>query len=223
MQSNDPDRARDASTPDRAPRQGGAHRAGQTLGLVGSLALLVGGSLALPDTAGAQVRETPQRERNSMGSPIANPGGPDEGWSARAGIGFTANPTTFLMNLEAQYAFSEWIAVGPMLQLGLDDHYAIVAPTMNVTFKFADLPGPTFDRLIPYTFGGLGLAVINDDRARNDKTSTGFMIDLGAGIEYQLTDNLFLGTQMMFDFLPQQTQGQKFIYAWQIGGLRYAF
>lgn len=221
MAFRNPDSELEESAIERTLRRG--RLAGRTLGITGSFALLLGGSLASPEVVMAQVRETSDGERDGIGDPISNPGGPDEGWSARAGIGFTANPTTFLMNLEAQYAFDDWIAVGPMLQLGLDDHYAIVAPTLNVTFKYADLPGRDFDRLVPYTFGGMGFAVIDDDRARNDKTSTGFMIDLGAGVEYQLTDNLFLGTQVMFDFLPQQTQGQKFIFAWQIGGLRYAF
>lgn len=221
MTFRSPDPVLDESAVERRLRRG--RLAGRTPAVAGTFALLVGGSLASPDVAMAQVRETRDDQVDGIGEPVSNPGGPDEGWSARAGMGFTANPTTYLMNLEVQRALDDWIAVGPMLQLGLDDHYAIVAPTMNVTLKLPDLPGRNFDRFIPYTFAGLGFAVINDDHAHNDKTSAGFMVDLGAGVEYQLTDNLFLGTQMMFDFLPQQTQGQNFIFAWQIGGLRYAF
>lgn len=183
--------------------------------------LSVGGVLAT-EIASAQVESSSTTGDDSPGYRISDPGGPAEGWSARLGAGFTAGPDTFLLNFEAPYAFNEWIAVGPMLQLGLDDDHTIAAPTLNVTLKYPELPG-VFDRVIPYAFGGLGLAVIKDDRARNDDTSVGFLIDVGMGAEYQLSDRVFVGTQMMLDFLPKQTQGQKFIFAWQIGGLRYAF
>lgn len=189
------------------------------------LALTLGGSLAEPDAARAQVATDASRtsETRSLGGRITNPGGPAEGWSARAGIGFTGNPSTFLLNFEAPYAFNPWVALGPMIQVGLDDDYTITAPTLNATVKFPDFLGPAFDRVVPYALGGLGLAVIENEDAPNDKRSVGFLIDFGLGVEYQLSDRLFVGTQMMFDIMPKQTQGQKFIYAWQIGGLRYAF
>jgi hypothetical protein len=190
--------------------------------LIGWLAIFVAGGLLETAIASAQVHSS-SSENRSPGDPISDPGGPAEGWSARAGIGFTDSPTTFLVNLEVPYAFNEWIAVGPMFQLGLDDDYTIAAPTLNVTVKYPDLPGRALERVLPYAFAGLGFAVIDEDNARGDNTSTGFLIDAGVGVEYQLSDRVFIGTQMMFDFLPKQTQGQHFIYAWQVGGLRYAF
>lgn len=205
------------ANPAAAPMPRFALRAGA---LLSWLAIVAVGGILETGIAAAQVHSS-----SAPGDPISEPGGPDMGWSARAGLGFTANPTTFLLNFEAPYSFNEWLAVGPMLQVGIDeeDDYTIVAPTMNVMLKYPDLRGTGFDRVVPYAFAGLGLAVIDDDNANNDKTSTGFLIDVGAGVEYQLTDRLFLGTQMMFDFLPSQTQGQHFIFAWQVGGLRYAF
>ncbi|MEZ4282346.1 MAG: outer membrane beta-barrel protein [Myxococcota bacterium] len=193
--------------------------------LVCGFALLVAAGLLVAHPAAAQAGMETSRafETSAPGSGISDPGGPDTGWSARAGIGFTGNPSTFLMNFEAPYAFNEWIALGPMLQLGLDDDYTFAAPTLNTTVKFPNFLGPAFDRVVPYALGGLGLAVIENEDAPNDKRSVGFLIDFGFGVEYQLSDRLFVGTQMMFDFMPKQTQGQKFIYAWQIGGLRYAF
>lgn len=214
------------SPPARGARAAGfSRRAVAPLSWFAGLALALGGSVAEPDVARAQAATDASRtsETRSLGGRITNPGGPAEGWSARAGIGFTGNPSTFLLNFEAPYAFNPWVALGPMIQVGLDDDYTITAPTLNATVKFPDFLGPAFDRVVPYALGGLGLAVIENEDAPNDKRSVGFLIDFGLGVEYQLSDRLFVGTQMMFDIMPKQTQGQKFIYAWQIGGLRYAF
>jgi len=176
------------------------------LGLAGALALM---------TAGAGIAQEPPRD--DAGGSMAT----RSGWSARAGVGFTADPDTFLLNFELPYDVAPWVAVGPMLQLGLKDDYTIAAPSLNATVK-PPLSGP-LERLMPYGFAGVGLAVIDDDDEPRDDTDAGFMIDVGAGLEYRLTERVFVGTQVMFDFLPDETNGQEFIFGWQIAGLRYAF
>ncbi len=50
-----------------------------------------------------------------------------------------------------------------------------------------------------------------------------FPIDTGVGVEYPLSEKVFLGTQMMFNFLPKVTKNEGFIFAWQIAGIRFAF
>jgi hypothetical protein len=148
---------------------------------------------------------------------------PNTGWSARVGIGFTADPDTALMNFEIPYAFDRWVSVGPMIQVGLTNDEMIVAPTGNITVTIPELPGNGFDRLHPYGTVGMGFAVIEDDDRRGDNSSTGFLINFGFGIEYQLSDHFFLGSHMMFNFLPEETLDEKFFYSWQMAGIRYAF
>lgn len=145
------------------------------------------------------------------------------GWSLRAGLGFTADPETFLLNFEAPYAFNEWVSAGPMMQIGLEDHHSIVAPTANLTLRVPDLPGSAFDDVHPYAFAGMGFAYIEKDRGQNDGDGAGFLIDTGIGVEYQLSEKVFIGTQMMFNFLPKETKNEGFIFAWQIVGIRFAF
>jgi len=150
--------------------------------------------------------------------------GSPPGWSLRGGIGFTADPTSFLLNFEAPYAFDRWVSAGPMLQLGLDDDHTIVAPTLNVSVTIPDLPGEDFDRLHPYGMIGIGFAYIeNDNRGRSGKDDTGFLINFGFGLEFEVSENLFIGSQMMFNFLPVKTVGEHFFYSWQVGGVRIAF
>ena len=145
------------------------------------------------------------------------------GWSLRAGIGFTADPDTFLLNFEMPYAFDQWVSAGPMFQIGLDDHNTIVAPTVNVTVTVPDLPGQDYDRVHPYGFVGMGFAYLEDDNRRNDNSSTGFLINFGFGLEYQVSEKFFLGSQMMFNFLPEETLEEHFFYSWQVGGARISF
>lgn len=145
------------------------------------------------------------------------------GWSLRAGIGFIDDPSAFLLNFEAPYAFDQWVSAGPMFQIGLDNHNTIVAPTVNVTVTIPDLPGQDFDRFHPYGFAGMGFAYIEDDNRRNDNSSTGFLVNVGFGLEYQASKNFFLGSQMMFNFLPEEVLDEHFFYSWQIGGVRIAF
>jgi opacity protein-like surface antigen len=145
------------------------------------------------------------------------------GWSGKFGIGFTASPDSFLMNFEAPYRFDRWVSAGPMIQVGLDDHDTIVAPTANVTVTIPDLPGEDFDAFHPYGFAGMGFAYIEKDNRRNDKSSAGFLVDFGFGVEYQLSERFFLDSQMMFNVLPERTLDQRFFYSWQVLGLRVAF
>jgi len=180
------------------------------VGLLGLCAALL--SIALPGASLAQ---------NWEGEPSGN--GPSSNWSLRTGIGFTADPTTFLLNFEAPYAFDRWVSVGPKFQVGLDKDNTVLAPTVNVNLTIPDLPGESFDRLHPYLFTGIGFAYLENDNRRHDDSDAGFLINFGFGLEYQVRENVFLGSEMIFNFLPKKTVGEHFFYAWQIGGVRFAF
>jgi hypothetical protein len=195
------------------------------------IARLLGGSLALlltaiPTPCAAQDWGSESDESNeswSSGATIQDEAQASTGWSFRAGIGFIDDPSAFLLNFEAPYAFDRRVSVGPMIQVGLDSDNTIIAPTVNLTVTIPDLPGEAWDRVKPYGLIGIGFAYIEDDNRRNDDSSAGFLINFGIGVEYELSDHLFVGSQMMFNFLPETTLGQNFFYSWQIGGLRLAF
>ncbi len=158
--------------------------------------------------------------------PFRRPGD-DLGWSVRSGLGFTADPTTFLLNFEVPYAFESWFALGPMMQIGIEDEDTLVMPTINMTLKVPDLPGRNFDRVHPYGFAGIGLAYIEREVRRNgqtdDRDGAGFLVTAGFGVEYQMSERVYFGSQMMLNFLPRQTEGENFIYSWQMGGIRFVF
>ena len=206
----------------RDPRQG---RSGSIvtvlLGLCVAISLIaLPGSVLAQDWGGES--DDSWSEPTNSGSAQGG-GGLPTGWSLRAGIGFIDDPSAFLLNFEAPYAFDQWVSAGPMFQIGLDNHNTIVAPTVNVTVTIPDLPGQDFDRFHPYGFAGMGFAYIEDDNRRNDNSSAWFLINFGFGLEYQVSDNFFIGSQMMFNFLPEEVLEEHFFYSWQIGGARITF
>jgi hypothetical protein len=174
-------------------------------------------------TASPLLAEPAAAQQETSDDVIADQPAADEGWSVKGGVGLTENPDTFLLNFEAQRTVGDWLAVGPMVQLGFDDDWTFVAPTLNATIRPFHFSGEGWERIVPYGFAGAGIGIIDNDDAPNDKTSVGFLIDLGTGLEFRITERVYLGSQVMFNFLPQQTSGQKFFFSWQVAGLRYAF
>ncbi len=178
------------------------------------------GDDANDDWAAPQPAESPAPTRSRSSAYRAAP----PGWSIQTGIGFTADPDTFLLNLDAPYAFNDWISFGPAIQIGLESERTLVAPTANLRVTIPDLPGRAFDRVHPYGIAGMGFAVIENDNGRRDgDAAVGFLIDFGAGVEYQVSEKVFLGTQMIFNLLPGEVKREEFYFAWQIAGIRFDF
>ncbi len=174
------------------------------------------------DWAAPQPAESPAPAPSSSGSSAYRPAPP--GWSIQAGLGFTAEPDTFLINLDAPYFFNDWIALGPAMQIGFTETRTLVAPTGNVRVTIPDLPGRAFDRVHPYGIAGMGFAVIENDKNRRDgDADVGFLIDFGVGVEYQVSEKVFLGSQMIFNFLPEEVKREEFYFAWQVAGIRFDF
>ncbi len=149
-------------------------------------------------------------------------------WSVQAGLGFTADPDAFLLEFEGNYDFGNGLSAGPMLQLGLDNDFTLVSPSAYLRYSF-DLSGvatPAFRRLTPYVQGGLGLTYINIDvpaRANVDDDDIGFLMSLGFGADYRITDSISLGSRMLFNILPDDVFGENFYFSWQVAAIRFRF
>jgi len=144
-------------------------------------------------------------------------------WSFRTGMGFTVDPDDFLLNFELPYRFDRFVSAGPMMQVGLEDNRYIVAPTVNVGLRLPDMPGERFDRFHPNVFAGMGFAVISNDDRRGSHRQTGFLVNAGFGVDYQLSDRMSLGSRMILNFLPGGTLGEDFFFSWEVAGLQVSF
>lgn len=141
-------------------------------------------------------------------------------WSARSGIGFTEDPTTFLLALGADYFVTEDVSIGPLLQFGLDDDPFIFAPTLHVqyTLDLADI-----DSLKPYLQAGLGFAYMQDYKRNGHEDDLGFLISTGAGVDWYFDDRMAVGTSLLLNALPDEVLNDEFFFSWQVVTLRFLF
>ncbi len=149
--------------------------------------------------------------------------GPTTDLSFRASLGMTAGPDTFAMTFEAPYAINEMVSIGPLFQLGFSDDHVLFAPTVQayvtptLTEQFADWH--------PYAHIGMGLVYLedNDRRPGRDEEDTDFLLVIGTGVEYALSDTFYMGTGFLFDVIPGGAVGNRFVFGWQILTFRQEF
>lgn len=150
----------------------------------------------------------------------------DEGGvGLRAGIGFTADPGTFLMGIGFPLQMSKSFAVGPHIQFGLDDDRVILSPGAQLEFSF-DTSGakdPVVRRLSPYVQLGISAVYIHKDRHGSDDDEVGLAISPGFGLEYAFSEGVSVGTNMRFNALPIEVSDEHFYFSWEVGTVRIAF
>jgi hypothetical protein len=141
-------------------------------------------------------------------------------WSVRSGIGFTADPTTFLLALGADYFVTHDISVGPLLQFGLDDDPFIFAPTAHVqwTFDLADI-----ENLKPYLQAGVGFAYFNEYGRNASEDDIGWLINPGAGFDWYFNERAAAGTSVLLNILPGKVFDDEFFFSWQVLTFRFIF
>jgi hypothetical protein len=181
-----------------------------------AVTLLVGAAPALAQTgAGTRAPAKPAQDEKP---------GP---WSVSGGVGFTLDPDTFLMSLGAEYAGDEGFSAGPLLQVGVSDKHAIVAPTANGRYSFdlSDADDDVLRKFRPFVQGGLGFAYVEKDRngPLGDREDVGFLLNMGFGLEYPVSERVSLGTSLLFNVLPVKTANQHFFFSWQVATVRFHF
>jgi opacity protein-like surface antigen len=137
-------------------------------------------------------------------------------WSVGGALGFTIDPSCFLTAFEADYAVTRNLLVGPLLQVAVSDEEEVVAPSLNVQYLI-DLPESTafLDRLKPFAQVGMGFAYIEKERrGRSDKDDLGFLLNVGFGAQYELTDEFAVGNSVLFNVLPDEVIDERFFFSW---------
>jgi hypothetical protein len=138
------------------------------------------------------------------------------------GMGFTDGPDTFLLGGEADFYLSDRLAVGPMLQLGLDDNTSIVAPSCHIKYLFPlDRPGsPEF---VPFVQGGAGFAYLQKDNRPGDDDGFGFLLQVGGGVELRLNEHITLASTALFNLLPAEVLDEHVYFSWQVVQFGFRF
>ena len=142
-------------------------------------------------------------------------------FTSGAAFGFTLDPDLFLFGVEGDYFVHHNIAVGPMVQFGMDDDVFLLSPTANVRGVF-DLPTYGFGRRIkPFGQFGVGFSYVDVDAGPFNGDDTSFLINFGFGADVYLTTNIVLGTNVLFNITPNFNDN--FYFAWQFITARYHF
>jgi len=175
-------------------------------------------SAPLPPDPG--VPSTPPSEISASGT--LTPPAPFE---FRGGLGFTADPETFLTGLEFDFVATPNVSLGPLVQIGVSDKHTLVAPTLNARYRFfisdAD---KDLRRLKPFVNAGLGLVYMEKERRhRTDADEVDFLLNTGFGLEYDLHESVAVGTHFLFNIVPWKVVDERFFFSWQVVTLTLRF
>ena len=122
-------------------------------------------------------------------------------WSAGAAIGFlgkTPDGTAFATNLHADYFLNHQVSVGPLAQFAVTGDLFQVGVSGQVKY-WLNLPGVD-TRLKVNLQGGLGF--LYADRHSSDAS---WLIPIGVGVDYALTQQLSLMSTFLLNFTDVDT------------------
>jgi hypothetical protein len=139
---------------------------------------------------------------------------------ALIGLGFTDSPDTTLLGGEVDFYQSEQLAIGPMLQLGLDDDTTILAPSFQAKYHIP-VKVSSYPRPAPFVQGGVGLVWMDKDRRGRDDDDLGLLLHVGGGLELMLDDRLALASTLTINLMPAKVVGERAFLSWQI--LQFGF
>ncbi len=128
------------------------------------------------------------------------------------GIGFTVDPETFLIGGKFDYPLGYGFSIGPLVQIGLSDDDQLYGFSGNVKYTISIPDAP---RLLPSLEAGAGVLVSHQDRVSNDDTEASFLIVLGGGLDYMITDHLGLGAHVYAN--PAVGPGEDFFVSFLFG------
>ncbi|MDH3519372.1 MAG: porin family protein [Myxococcales bacterium] len=143
-------------------------------------------------------------------------------FSMGASLGFLADdPGGVSLGFEAPIEFNRHVSVGPWLTVALADDFLLLSGTANVRYHFDVFEGERLRKLRPFLQGGMGVTYYDDDRTGDE--DTGFLLNMGLGAEYETSEHVSVGSQIMFNTVPTFQPSRAFYWTWQFIGVRYRF
>lgn len=176
------------------------------IALFAAAALVLAATAASAQSRSAKQQEEEDRVRASVG----------------ASLGFFADdPGGINLGFEIPIEVNRNLSVGPWATLGLADDFLLLSATANVRYAFDVFDGPKLRKLRPFLQGGVGISYYDDDDRDDDET--GFLMNMGLGAEYAVSEHVGLGSNLMFNAVPTFRPDRAFYWSWQFLTLRYRF
>lgn len=132
-----------------------------------------------------------------------------------AGLGLqgdTLDGTAFSLGLSGDYFLTHALSIGPLLQMGFTgDLFQLgLSAQLKYTFDLPQLP-----ELKPHVEAGIGFVYADLSPGGSD---TSFLIPLGLGAEYKLSEKISLDTTLLFNFTDLNVgRGDSFFLTWLVG------
>jgi opacity protein-like surface antigen len=142
--------------------------------------------------------------------------------SVGGGIGFASsigNTSAFLLQLDMLYRVTDHLSFGPMFQVAPQSFGSIISMSLDSKYGFdlSHLDDDLLSKLTPYLGAGLGFTHFTGGPG-----DTGFLISLITGLEYDVSDQVALTSEMRFNIVPGD-YFDTFYFSWQMVGVRIRF
>jgi hypothetical protein len=128
------------------------------------------------------------------------------------GIGFTLDPETFLIGGKLDVPLAYGFSLGPLVQIGLSDDDQLYGFSGNLKYTISIPDAP---KLLPSLEAGIGVLVSHKDTPRDDDTEAAFLIVLGGGLDYMITDHIGVGAHVYAN--PAIDHGEDFFASFLFG------
>ncbi len=129
--------------------------------------------------------------------------------------GYTSDGTAFALGLSGDYFLTNALSIGPLLQMGFTgDLFQLgLSAQLKYTFDIPQLPN-----LKPNVGVGIGFIYADLDQPGGSVDDTSFLIPLGLGVEYKLSEKISLDTNLLFNFTDLNVGGgDSFFITWLVG------
>jgi opacity protein-like surface antigen len=126
-------------------------------------------------------------------------------------LGDTPDGTAFALGFSGDYFLTNQLSIGPLLQMGFTGDLFQLGLTAQVKYTF-DLP--QIPQLKPHAEAGIGFVYADLDPGTDD---INFLIPLGVGAEYKLSERLSLDTTLLFNFTDLDVRDENFFITWLVG------
>jgi opacity protein-like surface antigen len=138
-------------------------------------------------------------------------------------LGFTEGPDGVQLGLDVPISINRNLSVGPWVAVSLASQFIMVGATANVRYHFDVFESRKLNKLRPFLQGGVGLNYLDPDTNVSGVESTDFLMNMGLGLDYELNDHVSIGSDLLFNLVPQRGAGNTFYWSWQFIGARYKF
>lgn len=171
--------------------------------LIGSIAFIM--ALILPVSVTAQQQPERRQGRLSLGVDVGALFG-------------TPDATAFALGFNGDYFLSHNFSIGPLLQIGVTSDLFLFGPSLQLKYTY------DFDQRLKTTLqGGIGILYGELERRGPDRDDTSFLIPVGPGFEYKLTDDLSIAGTLLFNFTNLNKVRDENFFVSLLGGLRVRF